>query len=37
MTKDEFREFIDDFEGELTVTIYGEAYHKNQLVAKVKM
>ena len=36
MSRDDFREFIDNFVGELTVNIYGEAYHNGKLVAKVE-
>ena len=36
MSKDQFREFIDNFVDELIITVYGEAYHNNNLVAKVE-
>lgn len=37
MTKDDFIQFINNFVSELTITLNGEAYFNNQLVAKVEI
>lgn len=36
MTRDEFRNFIDNYEGELIVDVYGKAYINGLIVAEVK-